>query len=133
MANEVKLTFGPELEGKLESKENEIKVSYNGNGMAPYELFLGGYAACLHATFMGIMRKRKLEYKEVTYNVVGIKRDEVPTILEKVTTDIVIYGANEAKQKAILKSMDQAEKYCSISQTIANLDAEMIFNIEFKD
>jgi hypothetical protein len=28
--------------------------------------------------------------------------------------------------------MEQAEKYCSISHTIANLDAEMIFNIEFK-
>ena len=132
MANQIKLTFGDNTEGVLESKNHEVKVSYTGQGMAPYELFLGGFASCLHATFMGIMRKRKLEYTEVTYDVVGHKREEVPTILNKLETNIVIYGTNPDKQKAIIKSMEQAEKYCSISHTIAELKAEMIFNIEFK-
>lgn len=132
MANQIKLSFGDSTEGKLESNNNEIKVSYSGQGMAPYELFLGGFASCLHATFMGIMRKRKLSYSEVTYDVVGHKREEVPTLLNKVETNIVISGADESKHKAIIKSMNQAEKYCSISKTISNLDAEMIINIEFK-
>lgn len=132
MANQIKLTFGDNTEGVLESANFETKVSYTGQGMAPYELFLGGFASCLHATFMGIMRKRKLTYDKVTYDVVGEKREEVPTLLNKVVTNVVIYGANEAKHKSILKSMEQAEKYCSISETINRLGAEMIFNIEFK-
>lgn len=132
MANEIKLTFGDSTEGLLESKNFETKVSYTGQGMAPYELFLGGFASCLHATFGGIMRKRKLEYSKVEYNVVGYKRDEVPTVLNKLVTDITIYGANPDKQKQVTKSMEQAEKYCSISETINRLGAEMIFNIEYK-
>ena len=132
MANEIKLTFGDSTEGVLESKNFETKVSYTGQGMAPYELFLGGFASCLHATFGGIMRKRKLEYSKVEYNVVGYKRDEVPTVLNKLVTDITIYGANPDKQKQVTKSMEQAEKYCSISETINRLGAEMIFNIEYK-
>lgn len=132
MANNIKLTFGDYTEGVLETNNDQVKVSYTGQGMSPYELFLGGYASCLHATFMGIMRKRKLAYDKVTYDVVGHKREEVPTILNKVETNVVVYGANPDKQKAIIKSMEQAEKYCSISYTIASLDAEMVFNIEFK-
>jgi len=132
MANQIKLTFGDSTEGKLEAGNKEINVSYTGKAMAPYELFLGGFAACLHATFMGIMRKRKLEYTEVTYDVTGEKRDVSPTILTKVVTNVVIYGTDPEKKKAIMKSMEQAEKYCSISHTIQNLDAEMEFNIEFK-
>ena len=132
MANEIKLTFGPSSEGTLENKDHKLAVSYSGQGFAPYELFLGGFAACLHATFGGIMHKRKLKYENVEYKVVGYKRDEVPTVLNKVVTDIVIIGSDSEKQKSVIKSMEQAEKYCSISQTIAGLDAEMIFNIEFK-
>jgi putative redox protein len=132
MANQIKLTFDDGLEGLLESANFETKVSYTGQGMAPYELLLGGFASCLHATFMGIMRKRKLEYSKVTYDIVANKREEVPTIINKLVANIVIYGSNPDKQKAVLKSMDQAEKYCSISETIKRLDAEMIFNVEFK-
>lgn len=132
MANEIKLTFGDNTEGLLESKNSETKVSYTGQGMAPYELFLGGYASCLHATFMGIMRKRKLEYSNIEYNVVSYKRDEVPTIINKLVTEVTIYGTNPDKQKQITKSMEQAEKYCSISDTINRLGAEMVLTIEFK-
>lgn len=132
MANQIKLTFGDSTEGLLESANFETKVSYTGQGMAPYELFLGGFASCLHATFMGIMRKRKLAYDKVTYDVIGNKREEVPTVLNSVVTNIVVYGANPEKHKAIIKSMEQAEKYCSISDTINRLGAEMEFNVEFK-
>lgn len=132
MANTIKLTFGDSTEGLLQSKNYETKVSYTGQGMAPYELFLGGFASCLHATFMGIMRKRKLEYTKVEYNVVAHKREEVPTVINKLVTEITIYGTNPDKHKQISKSMGQAEKYCSISDTINRLGAEMTFNIEYK-
>ena len=132
MANEIKLTFGDSTEGLLESKNYKTKVSFTDEGMAPYELFLGGFASCLHATFMGIMRKRKLEYTKVEYFVISYKREEVPTIINKLVTEITIYGANPEKHKQISKSMAQAEKYCSISETINRLGAEMTSDIKYK-
>ncbi len=132
MANNITLTFGESTEGVLSTANAETKVSYTGQGMAPYELFLGGFASCLHATFMGIVRKRKLSYDKVTYDVTSEKREEVPTVINKLVTNIVIYGANLDKQKQYIKSMEQAETYCSISDTIKRLGAEMTINIEFK-
>ncbi len=132
MANVVKVTFGDSTEGVLETQNYKTELSYTGKGIAPYEAFLGGFASCLHATFRGIMYKRKITYSQVEYDVVAHKREEVPTIINKLVTNITIYGVDEKKHKVALKSMDQAEKYCSISATISKLGAEMIFNIEFK-
>ena len=132
MANKVNVSFNSKHEGTLKVENFETKLSYRGEGFAPYELFLGGYASCLHATFLGIMKKRKLNFEDVSYEVTSYKREEVPTIINKLVTDVVITGADEEKHKAIIKSMEQAEKYCSISYTIHNLEAEMILNIEFK-
>lgn len=132
MANNVKVSFNEKHEGILKTENYETKLSYRGDGFAPYELLLGGYASCLHATFLGIMKKRKLVFTDVSYDVTSEKREEVPTIINKLITNVVIFGADENKQKQIVKSMEQAEKYCSISVTIANLDAEMILNIDFK-
>ncbi len=132
MANKVNVSFNNKHEGVLEAESHQTKLSYKGEGFAPYELFLGGYASCLHATFLGIMMKRKLSFESVSYEVIGHKREEVPTVLNQLITNIVITGSEESKQNQIIKSMEQAEKYCSISYTINNLDAEMILNIEFK-
>ena len=132
MANKINVLFNDKHEGLLKSKTYETKISFFGNGMEPYELFLGGYASCLHATFLGIMKKRKLTFTEVTYDVTSEKRKEVPTIINKVTTNIVITGADENKQKQIIKSMDQAKTYCSISYIFKILEAETVMNIEFK-
>lgn len=103
MANKINVSFDKNHDGVLKSENYETKLSYRGDGMAPYELFLGGFASCLHATFIGIMMKRKLTFESVDYEVIGHKREEVPTILNKVVTNVVITGANEAKQKAIIK------------------------------
>lgn len=132
MANKINVSFNNKHEGVLKSATYETKLSYRGDGFSPYDLFLGGYTSCLHATFIGILAKRKLDFDTVTYEVIADKREEVPTIINKLTTNVVITGANEAKQKQILKSMTQAEHYCSISYTIKNLDAEMVLNIAFK-
>lgn len=132
MANKVNVSFNDKHDGVLKVDNYETKLSYRGDGFAPYELFLGGYVSCLHATFIGVLKKRKISFTEVTYEVISEKREEVPTIINKLTTNVVITGTDEKKQKQVIKSMEQAEKYCSISYTIANLDAEMILNIEFK-
>ena len=132
MANTINASFNDKHEGLLKSDTYETKLSYKGEGMAPYELFLGGYTSCLHATFIGIMNKRKLTFTTVNYEVTAHKREEAPTIINKLITNVIITGTDEKKQNQIIKSMKQAENYCSISYTINKLEAEMILNIEFK-
>ncbi len=131
MANQIKLSFDDGMDGLLEGKNGKTKVRSKGNGLGPYELFLGGFASCLHATFKGIVAKKKLTFETATYDVVGEKRETVPTTLKTLTTLVTITGVLESKQKAILKSMEMAERYCSISALI-NEVAEMKFDIIFK-
>lgn len=132
MANKIKLTYDESPEGIITNDRQEINVSFTGKAFSPYELFLGGYASCLHATFMSIMKKRNLHFDKIEYDVEAKKREEIPTYIDKLNTKVTLYGANPDKRKAIEKSMKQAEHYCSISYTISNLGAEITFSIEFK-
>lgn len=131
MANEIKVTFDKNHNGNLKVENYETKLSFRGDGMAPYELFLGGFASCLHATFLGIATKKRLEFEDVTYDVYGTKREEVPTLLNYVKTTITFTGVEEKKQNAIIKSIELAEKYCSVSVTISKI-AKMEFVYIFK-
>ena len=131
MANQVKLTFNKKHEGLLLSQTSKTNISFKGEGFEPYELFLGGYASCLHATFLGIARKKRIELDDVYYDVYATKREEVPTTLNYVKTTFIFIGVKEGKQKAVIKSMELAEKYCSISAMI-NMVATMEFEYVFK-
>jgi len=130
LAINVKTTFQNETEGIVETRNGEGAISFTGKALAPYEYFMGGFAGCLHATFLGILKKKNISLGEVTYDITAVKREEVPTTLKEVTVQVSIVGAQEEKQKQIIKSMDLAEKYCSISATIqmiANIDIQIAF------
>ncbi len=131
MANQVKLNFNKKHEGVLLSQTSKTDISFKGEGFEPYELFLGGYASCLHATFLGIARKKRIELTDVNYDVYATKREEVPTTINYVKTTFTFTGVKEEKQKATIKSMKLAEKYCSISALI-NMVATMEFEYIFK-
>ncbi len=131
MAYKIKTIFGNKNKGIVKSKGGETVVSFEGDALAPYELFLGGYASCLHSTFKGIADKKRIPFEGVSYDITGVKREEIPTMLKEVTTIITFTGVAKDKEKAIEKSMTLAERYCSISAMI-NMVAEMKFKIIFK-
>jgi putative redox protein len=131
MANQARISFNSKHEGLLQAANGKTNISYKGNGFEPYELLLGGYASCLHATFLGIAKKKRLVFTDVTYDVYSTKREEVPTMLNYVKTTITFTGVEESKQQPIIKSMELAEKYCSISAMINGI-ADMEFHYEFK-
>ncbi len=131
MSYNIKSEFGNKNNGTIESKSGKTKVSFDGNGLAPYELFLGGYVSCLHSTFKSITDKKRIYFESVTYDVTGVKREEIPTLIKEVTTIITFTGIKKEKEKAIEKSMTLAERYCSISallNTVAEMKYEIIFN-----
>lgn len=131
MANEVNVLFGSRNEGTLSSANATTAVSFTGNGLAPYELLLGAFASCLHATFKSIIVKKKLSYEGAEYNIKGEKREEVPTTLKELHAVVTLTGVPEENQKATIKAMELAEKYCSISATL-QLVADIKIDIIFK-
>ncbi len=131
MAYVIESIFGNEDHGIIESQNGSTTVSFEGKGFSPYELFLGGYVSCLHSTFKSIADKKRISFEGVTYDVTGIKREEVPTLLKVLTTIITFTGVPKEKEKGIEKSMRLAERYCSISAMI-NMIAEMKYEIIFK-
>lgn len=131
MANQATISFNAKHEGVLTATNGNTAISYKGNGFEPYELLLGGFASCLHATFLGVAKKKRLTFEEVTYDVYSTKRDEVPTMLNYVKTTIVFTGVPETEQSKIIKSMELAEKYCSISAMIGGIATmEFVYNFQ---
>jgi len=131
MANKVKVSFDNGANGVLENKRGKTDISFDGKALAPYDLFLGGFASCLHATFKSIVEKKRIPFESASYTVVGIKREEVPTFLKEVIINIEMTGVEKSKEKSIIKSMALAERYCSISSLVDKV-AEMKFEIVFK-
>lgn len=131
MANKVTVSFLDGTEGLSKTDVTHTDVSFTNKGFSPYQLLLSGYASCLHATFMGIAEKMRISYESVTYKVDGVKREEVPTYLKTLHTDIVFTNVLEKDQKKVVKAMEKAEKYCSISAMISQV-AEMTFTYTFK-
>jgi putative redox protein len=131
MANHATISFNSKHEGRLQAANGDTAISFKGNGFEPYELLLGGYASCLHATFLGIAKKKRLTFDEVTYEVYSTKREEVPTLLNYVKTTITFTGVEDGSQAKVIKSLELAEKYCSISAMINGV-AKMEFEYNFQ-
>jgi len=129
MANIVKVNFNESFKGELIAPNGKVSIGSNEGELLPYDLLLGGLASCVHATFLGIARKKRITYDTITYDIEGIKREEVPTTLKDVYVNVTFTNASD-KEK-IDKSMELACRYCSIYQTLANV-AEMHLKIEHK-
>lgn len=94
----------------------------------PYEYLLGALSGCFYRTLVAFERKGSWEKLEIA--VTGIKRETVPTTLEKTILDITVYNANEKDEFADLARM--ASEACSIFQTISKV-SEMKINIKYED
>ncbi|MEC9484947.1 MAG: OsmC family protein [Candidatus Izemoplasma sp.] len=131
MANKVNVTFLESTEGVAKTEHFHTDISFTGKAFAPYELLLSGFASCLHATFMGIAKKMKVDYESVNYDVTGEKREKVPTFLKHVLVKVTVTGVEENQQNKFKKAMETAERYCSISAMIAKV-AELEFEFKFE-
>lgn len=122
----VKLEFTPDYVGKMEVANGIVPMGMG--GMSPYNLLLGALGGCLYHTFLDIVIKKRLTFDSVKMEMDGVKREEVPTTLETANIKFIIKGASNEKQFA--KSVELAEKYCSIHATIskvADIKLELVF------
>lgn len=92
----------------------------------PYEYLLGALSGCFYLTLLAT--KHKSRWQDVEITVTGIKRDTVPTTLEKTIISITVHGATDEDEFRALAA--EAEKNCSIYNTIKTV-SEMEVEIKF--
>ena len=126
------IEFKNSFEGVLKASKAKVNIGVNEGEVLPYELLFGALASCLYATFLDIVKKKKIAFDSCTVHVTGEKRTTIPMTLEWVKVEFNIQSAKELeqKEKAFIKSVELATKYCSIYQTVASV-AAMEYKINF--
>jgi len=122
------INFQEDFNGKLTNKNGDVKIGEN--GLAPYDMLQGALVACLHATFLSILIKKKIEIVSAKYQVAGVKRETTPTTLSEVHLDVHIKTNDNIEQ--VNRSFELATKYCSVFATISAV-ATITYDLHFED
>ncbi len=130
MASQVsaRLHFAQGFDGTLLLREGEVAIGVQADQARPYDLLQAALAACLHSTFLDILEKKRLTIEFADYIIEGVKRSEVPTMLEEVS--VKVFLPDGPNNEALEKSFHLATKYCSVYNTLAQV-AKMQCVVEF--
>jgi putative redox protein len=131
MASQVsaRLHFAQGFDGTLMLREGEVAIGVQADQARPYDLLQAALAACLHSTFLDILEKKRLSIEFADYLIEGVKRSEIPTMLEEVIINVTL--PDGPNNQALEKSLHLATQYCSVFNTLAQV-ARMQCNVVFK-
>jgi putative redox protein len=130
MAQDVsaRVTFGSDFNGVLKLQEGEVAIGVQAHQARPYDLLQAALAACLHATFLDIITKKRLTIERCEYEISGVKQDEIPSVLRQV--HVRVRMNRHEKEDQLIKAMELASKYCSVFNTlsqVANMTLDVVF------
>ncbi len=93
-------------------------IGGEGRGMRPMELLLSAVASCSLMDILHILRKQKEPIEHISVEVLGARKDAVPSPFTRITLVFVARGKvdDHKLQRAVKLSV---EKYCSVSATLA--------------
>lgn len=107
--------------------ENKLGAEFHyTQSTGPYEYLLGALAGCYFYTLQDLLED--CSFESIHIDVVGRKRECVPTTLEETSLKIAAKGVSD-KEKFKL-SATKASEDCSIFQTISKvskMDLEIVF------
>lgn len=107
--------------------ENNLGTEFHfTQSTGPYEYLLGALAGCYFYTLQSILEN--CSFENVHIDVVGKKRENVPTTLEETSLKIVAKGVSDKKKFKL--AAERASEECSIFQTISKvskMDLEIVF------
>lgn len=87
-------------------------------GMTPMEMLLVAVGGCSGMDVASVLRKKRLDVRDIEIKVSGEKADEYPRKYTSIKLEFIVTGSNlpdESVKKAIDLSMD---KYCSVKATL---------------
>lgn len=129
MAQKITIDWSNGFHGIMSAPNGSITIGDEAGQMLPYNLLFGALGSCFYATFLEIVEKKRLTLAGATMTISGTHREEVPTTLNQVTIDVVIYAANN--EEKYLRCIELAQKYCSIYETVSKV-ATITVNVSFK-
>lgn len=128
----ITISFNHGFRGTLKTEKQDVLVGSHETGISPYNMLFGALGSCLYATFLEIARKKQLTYTNVDVIVSGTKREEIPTTLNYVKVEMVVY--NPSDTTGLEKTAKLAAKYCSIYETLSKVATmETIIRFEKED
>lgn len=124
---EVTLHFDQGFNGQSTGERATLLINEQGSGFVPYELLYSALGSCVHATFLGIAEKMRVQFDSMDYHITGIKREEIPTFLIECTITVTVKGASD--QAKFEKAFTLGTEYCSIFNTLKKVaDMKVIFH-----
>lgn len=87
-------------------------------GMTPMEMLLVAVGGCSGMDIASVLKKKKLDVKDIEISVTGEKAEDYPQKYTSITLEFIVTGSNlpdTSVKKAIDLSMD---KYCSVKATL---------------
>lgn len=113
---EVRLHFDQGFNGQASAERASLSINESGEGFVPYELLYSALGSCVHATFLGIAEKMRVQFEAMDYHITGVKREEIPTFLIECTITVTVKGASD--QAKFEKAFTLGTEYCSIFNTL---------------
>ncbi|MBI5191509.1 MAG: OsmC family protein [Nitrospirae bacterium] len=95
-------------------------VGGKNSGCRPMELLLIGLGGCTGMDVVSILRKKKLDVKDVTMNVKGkwVEGDNYPKYFEGIEVEYVVRGKG-ITDDAVRRAIELSEsKYCSVAANL---------------
>ena len=117
--SKVSVSYHDGFKGTLHGSRMDAEVGED--GLAPYDMLLGGLSGCFYVTFLEIAEKKRLSFDRAEMELEGVHRDGIPRTLSDIHMTLTLFGAAEEDRKAYQQSLNLAEKYCSIHATIAKV------------
>jgi len=113
---EVTLHFDQGFNGQATAERASLEINEVGNGFVPYELLYTALGSCVHATFLGIAEKMRVQFESMDYHITGVKREEIPTFLVECTITVTVKQASDHGK--FEKAFTLGTEYCSIFNTL---------------
>jgi putative redox protein len=126
----INMNFNQGFVGEMISPTAHIQIGSQENGAQPYHLLYGALGSCFYATFLSVSQKMRLTFDRATLEISGTKRETLPTTLDYVKIEMVIYKPND--EEKMLKAAQLGAKHCSIHETLSKV-ATMELVVKFEN
>lgn len=104
-------------------------IGGEGKGVRPMELILMALGSCSVFDLNTILRKQRQKISDITVEVEGKRRDEIPNIFTHIHINFLLKG--EIDEVKAQKAADLAvKKYCSVHDMLAAGGVEITYSLK---
>ncbi len=98
----------------------------------PMQILLEAAAACTAIDVVAMLNKRKKKITDFNIEVSGEKREEYPTIFNKVHMKYILVSPDIEETELVRAISLSQEKYCSVTATLKLAGAAVTYEYEIK-